>query len=91
LQFGYVATQTIPYMRGHDKILWIEYIVTKEKYRQQGIATVLIKRLKDYAKGHRIDSIYATINPDNTASIELHEKAGFNVKNWKIASLRIED
>ncbi len=86
---GYVAAQAIPYMRGHDKTLWIEYIVTKKEYRQQGIATALLRRLKDYTKQHQIDSIYATINPDNTASIKLHEKTGFNVKNWKTASLRI--
>jgi len=85
---GYVATQTIPYMRGHDKVLWIEYIVTKREHRRQGIVTALIKKLKGHATKHRIDSIYATINPDNKASIKLHEKAGFNVKNWITASLR---
>jgi RimJ/RimL family protein N-acetyltransferase len=84
---GYVATQTIPYMRGHDKVLWIEYIVTKKEHRRQGVATALLKKLKHHAKQHQVDSIYATINPDNTASIELHQKLGFNVKNWKTASL----
>jgi phosphinothricin acetyltransferase len=84
---GYVATQTIPFMRGYDKVLWIEYIVTKKEHRRQGIATALMKKLKDHAKQHQIDSIYATINPDNTASTRLHQKLGFNVKNWKTASL----
>jgi len=41
-----------------------------------------------YAKHHNINSIYATIKPRHKASTKLHEKAGFNVKNWKIASLR---
>lgn len=85
---GYVATQTIPYMRGHDKVLWIEYIVTKKEHRRQGIATALTKKLKDYAHRHQIDSIYATINPDNTASIKLHQKLGFDVKNWITASIQ---
>jgi RimJ/RimL family protein N-acetyltransferase len=84
---GYIATQTIPYMRGHDKTLWIEYIVTKKEYRRQGVGTALLKKLKDHAQQHQVDSIYATINPDNTASIKLHQKLGFNVKNWKTASL----
>ncbi len=84
---GYVATQTIQYMRGHDKVLWIEYIITEKEHRQQGIATALLKKLKNYAKQHEIDSIYATINPDNTASIKLHRKLGFIVKNWRTASL----
>jgi len=84
---GYIATQTIPYMRGHDKTLWIEYIVIKKEYRRQGVGTALLKKLKDHAQQHQVDSIYATINPDNTASIKLHQKLGFNVKNWKTASL----
>jgi len=85
---GYVATQTISFMRGLDRVLWIEYIVTKKDHRRQGIATALLKKLKDHAKHHQIDSIYATINPDNTASIRLHRKLGFNVKAWKTASLQ---
>jgi len=85
---GYVATQTISFMRGLHRVLWIEYIVTKKDHRRQGIATALLKKLKNHAKHHRIDSIYATINPNNTASIKLHRKLGFNVKNWKPASLQ---
>jgi len=38
-----------------------------------------------------INQIFSTIIPDNEALIKLHEKAGFNVKDWKIASLRISD
>jgi phosphinothricin acetyltransferase len=86
---GYVATQTISYMRGHDQVLWIEYIVTEKKSRRRGVATALLKKLKGYSKQHGIDTIYATINPDNTASIKLHQKLGFNVKNWKVASLNV--
>ena len=86
---GYVATQTISYMRGLDRVLWIEYIVTKKEHRRQGIAAALLMKLKNYAKRHRIDSIYATINPDNTASIKLHQELGFNVKSWKVASFKV--
>lgn len=86
---GYVAAQTISFMRGLDKVLWIEYIVTKKDHRRQGIATALLKKLVDHAKHHQVDSIYATINPDNTASIKLHQKLGFDVKSWKVASFRV--
>lgn len=85
---AYVATQTIHYMRGHDRVLWIEYVVTKHEHRQQGMATALLRRLVDYAKRHRINSIYATINPDNAASVKLHQKLGFDVRNWITASLQ---
>jgi L-amino acid N-acyltransferase YncA len=85
---GYVATQTIAFMRGLDKTLWIEYIVTKKEYRKHGIATALLEKLRDYAQQHQIDIVYATINPDNIASIKLHQKLGFNVKNWITASFQ---
>ena len=85
---GYVASQTINYQHGVDKLLWIEYIVTKKEHRRQGVATLLLKKLVDHAKHKRIDRIYTTINPDNTASIKLHKKLGFKVKNWKTASFQ---
>jgi L-amino acid N-acyltransferase YncA len=85
---GYVATQTIPYMRGHDKVLWIEYIVTKKECRRHGVGTALLRNLVDHAKQHQVHSIFATINPDNAASIQLHRKLGFNVKNWITASFQ---
>ena len=84
---GYVASQIINYQHGVDKLLWIEYIVTKKEYRRQGVATLLLKKLVDHAKRNRIDRVYTTINPDNTASIKLHQKLGFNVKNWMTATL----
>jgi len=86
---GYVAAQTISFMRGHDRALWVEYIVIKKDQRRQGIATALLEKLKDCAKQNRIDTIYATINPDNIASIKLHQKLGFDVRSWKVASLKV--
>lgn len=85
---GYVASQTVNYQHGVDKLLWIEYIVTKKEHRRHGVATLLLEKLIDHAKHEKIDRIYTTINPDNTASIKLHQKLGFNVKNWTTASLQ---
>jgi len=86
---GYVASQTLHFMHGVDRLLWIEYIVVKPEFRRQGIGLTLLHKLIDYAKRSGIDRIYTTINPDNKASIKLHLKADFNVKDWKIASYRI--
>jgi len=86
---GHVASQTISYMHGVDKLLWIEYVVVKPEFRKRGVGTALLQKLLDFAKRNGIDRIYTTINPDNEASIKLHQKVGFNVKSWKIASLRI--
>ena len=85
---GYVASQTASYMHGVDKLFWIEYIIVKSEFRRRGTGTALLQRLLDHARHNDADRVYSTINPDNKASIRLHKKVGFNVKNWKIASLR---
>ena len=86
---GYVASQTVPFMRGFDKLLWIEYIVVQQKFRRRGIGLVLLRWLIEHAKNIGIDGTSTTINPDNEASIKLHLKAGFDVKDWKSASYDI--
>lgn len=85
---GYVASQTISFMHGVDKLFWIEYIVVKSEFRRRGTATALMQRLIDHAKQNEAARIYSTINPDNEASIGLHEKVGFNVRSWNVASFR---
>jgi len=85
---GYVASQTASYMHGVDKLLWIEYIVVKTEHRQKGIGTALLQKLIDYATHNNINRIYTTINPDNEASIKLHQKMSFNVKSWKVVSFK---
>jgi len=85
---GYIASQIVSYMHGVDKLLWIEYVVVKSEHKRQGIGTALLRRLMVYAKRNNINRIYATINPDNEASIKLYQKMGFNVKSWKVASFK---
>lgn len=88
---GYVASQTVDFMHGVDKLLWIEYVVVRRGFRKRGVGLALLRRLRDHAEHIGIDRIYTTINPDNEASIKLHLKAGFDVKNWKIASYQARE
>ena len=85
---GYVASQIVGFMHDVDRLLWIEYIVVQQKFRRRGTGLALLRKLVEHAKFSGIDRIYTTINPDNEASIKLHLKAGFNVKDWKIASYK---
>ena len=87
---GYLASQTVHFMHGVDRLLWIEYIVVQPEFRRQGIGLALLRELIDYAKRSGVDGIHATINPDNEASIKLHLKAGFDVENWKYAEQEFE-
>ena len=87
---GYVASQTMPSLHGINKMLWIEYIVVQQKFRRQKIGLALLAKLLDCARQAGIDRIYATINPDNPASIQLAKKVGFDVKDWKIATYNVK-
>ena len=86
---GYVASQKTQFMHGVDNLLWIEYVVVKKPYRRHGIGQAMLRTLIDYAKHSGVDKIYTTINPDNQASMGLHLKSGFTVKDWKVASYKI--
>jgi len=86
---GYVASQRIDFMHGVDSLLWIEYIVVQPEFRRQGVGVALLHRLIHHARLSGVDRIYTTINPDNEASIKLHLKVGFDVKDWRVASYRI--
>jgi L-amino acid N-acyltransferase YncA len=53
------------------------------------MALALLRRLVDHARKLGINSVYATINPDNEPSIKLHRKAGFEVHDWKVAYCKV--
>jgi len=86
---GYIASQTTCFMHGADKLLWIEYIVVRPDFRRSGIGFALLRKLIDYATNSGVELIYTTINPVNEASIKLHLKAGFDIRDRKAAYYRI--
>ena len=87
---GYVASHTMPSLHGINKELWVEFIVIQKKFRRQGIGLELLVKLQNCAREAGIKRIYSTINPNNPPSILLHQKAGFDVKDWKIATHEIK-
>jgi L-amino acid N-acyltransferase YncA len=83
---GYVASQIMPSLHNINKTLWVEYIVVQQKYRRQKTGLALLAKLSNYARQAGVDRLCTTINPDNQASIHLAMRAGFEVKDWKIAT-----
>ena len=67
--------------------LHIHHIAIHPQYQNQGIGMQLYKRLVKKAKQKDIKKIIALINLDNPASIRLHEKLGFTLKDRKEATL----
>jgi len=87
---GYVASQTVPSLHGVNKELWVAFIVVQKKFRRRKIGLALLAKLQSCAREGGIERIYSTINPNNPESIRLHQKAGFEVKDWKIASYKVK-
>jgi aminoglycoside 6'-N-acetyltransferase I len=81
---GYAAGQTVPSLHGVNKELWVGFIVVQREFRRRKIGLALLAKLQDYAREVGIERLYSTINPNNPESIGLHEKAGFEVKDWKM-------
>jgi L-amino acid N-acyltransferase YncA len=86
---GYVISQTISGLHGINNVLVVEYIVVRADHRRRGVATALFQKLVDFAERHHMEQIYETVNPDNEASINLAQKVGFNVEDWKVAVLNL--
>ena len=79
------AYETLPF-RGK---LHIHHIAITPEYQNQGIGIFLYKTLIEKAKKKHIKKIIARINLDNPASIRLHEKIGFHLKDRKEAILNL--
>lgn len=52
-------------------------IYISEKYKGQGIGTVLLKKVIEQSEESGIWTLYCSIIRENTASIALHKKCGF--------------
>jgi L-amino acid N-acyltransferase YncA len=87
---GYVASQSMPSLHGINKELWVEFIVVQKKFRRQKIGLTLLAKLQSHAREAGIERLYSTINPNNPESIRLHQKAGFDVKDWKMATYNVK-
>jgi L-amino acid N-acyltransferase YncA len=83
---GYVASQTVPSLHAINNELWVAFIVVQKKYRRQKIGLALLTKLQSCAREKGIERLCSTINPNNPESIRLHQRVGFNVRDWKFAT-----
>jgi L-amino acid N-acyltransferase YncA len=87
---GYVASQTVPSLHGTSKELWVAFIVVQKEFRRQKIGLALLAKLQSCAREAGIERLYSTINPNNPESIRLHQRAGFDVRDWKFATYNVK-
>lgn len=68
---GYIAAE---YMVDHLDLLSIAVL---EKYRKQGIATLLLEKLIDMCSNMKISNIFLEVRCSNFSAIKFYEKNGF--------------
>ncbi|TMI56738.1 GNAT family N-acetyltransferase [Candidatus Bathyarchaeota archaeon] len=83
---GVLLAQPLRWVNDWEKVLWLEYIAVHAAHRRRGIGLALISAAKNLARKHHIKGLFTTLNIDNQESKSLLLKAGFEVKDWRIAS-----
>lgn len=70
--------EAISQMTG-TKGAYTEYIFVREKWRQRGIASVLINQGLGYLKDHGREAAYLEVRASNRRALELYERLGYQV------------
>lgn len=61
--------------------LWLNELFVEEKFREQGIATKLLKFIEAYSKENNIKYFACSTGTGNAAAQSLYKKNGFNAEN----------
>ncbi|WP_308556073.1 GNAT family N-acetyltransferase [uncultured Lactobacillus sp.] len=64
-----------------SKVVWVESIFVKEKYRRHGVATALHNKAEKIAFSYGNDTVYNYVHPNNHHMIEFLRKRGYTVLN----------
>ena len=72
----------------NEKMLWLEGVRVNESYRKNGFATCLITHFEKKAKDSNIIRINMLIESENTSSLSLVKKLGYQIiSKWNYFSL----
>ncbi len=83
---GYILSKAASFLHGVEKSVWLEQIAVLGGFRKEGIGSMLLVSVEDWAKKRRMNLLYATLNPDNEASARLLRGRGFEVQDWRKAT-----
>lgn len=65
---------------------WIVSYLVHPKFQGQGMATAFVEEAKRFAETEGMGSLYASIHPENVASIRVAERSGFQLTEQRTNS-----
>jgi len=86
---GFILVQSTTFVHSAQREIWLEYIAVQPASRRKGIGTMLMSTVIEYANTHDISLMYTTLNPNNNESIQFLTKHGFELKDWKEATMKL--
>ena len=86
---AFILVQPTNFVHSAQREMWLEYIAVQPSSRRQGIGTMLMSAVIEYANTHDISLLYTALNPNNKESIQFLTMHGFEVKDWKEATKRL--
>ena len=75
--------KSVDYFSGHDIGFLLKGYVRKE-YRNQGIATNLMKKGEEFCKNNNLEAVELNVSSNNVISIHVCEKQGFDIVRYRM-------
>jgi L-amino acid N-acyltransferase YncA len=88
---GYVLAQPLRHFDLEPLAVWVEDISVHPAHHRRGIARRLYGALHDWARAAGASVILAGIHVDNSASLALHRRVGFQIHETRTAVWRLDE
>ncbi len=88
---GFILGKAVPFTNGVEKTVWLEQIAVLGGFRKEGIGSMLLASVEEWAKRRRMKLLNTTLNPDNEASTRLLKSRGFDVRDWRRATKTLDN
>ncbi len=87
---GYVLAQLVRHFDLESLAVWVEDISVHPDYHRRGVATALYWMLHDWGRSAGATAILAGIHVNNTASLAMHQRVGFDLYESRTAVWRLD-
>jgi L-amino acid N-acyltransferase YncA len=88
---GFIFAQSVAWIDGIEKAVWVENIGVEPEFRRMGIGYLLLKHLAVESKKQGAQVLHSSVSPDNISSLLLHKKLGFLAEDRKVAYLDLNN